>query len=184
MRATAPSGSFPDALPGTSLQARIAEANTAVGVSVGDLWLSCWSGGDYGKDSALAPDAAYAYAYRLDGNWRDWFDDSVPDPTELFLARVPVASVQDSSSWEFYAGEPGDAEPRWTTDISAKKPVLVDERRQHPSDGAADPSGVTVGAHDLSVISQGGVTYLSRLKRYLYTSWTELSFEFYEAPAP
>ena len=297
---TGPRDDFPDALPGASLQARIADAHGAVTFSDGDLWPSCWSdddalytangdgtgfdgpeftdiavsrvtgtpeagdlageyltGGDavgqvwsgegftrkptgmlcvdgaiylavqdlrldfnaapaatiarsddhgrtwtwdasapmfddgvfttvwfadYGKDAEHAPDPHYAYAFGLDGNWRDSFDDSVPDPTELFLARVPVASVQDVSTWEFSAGEPGDAEPTWTRDIDRKRPVLVDERRRYPLDDAADP-GVP-GAHELSVISQGGVTYLPKLGRYLYTSWTELTFEFYEAPAP
>lgn len=151
---------------------------------------------DFGKDAADAPDPLYAYAFGLDGNWRDSFDDSVPDPTALYLARVPVGSVQDAATWEFYAGEPGDDEPAWTRDIAAKRPVLVDERRRHPSDaggGSGEPSetggatgagGATVGAHDLSVLSQGGVTYLPKLDRYVYTSWTELTFEFYEAPKP
>ena len=138
---------------------------------------------DYGKDSAGAPDGEYAYAYGLDGNWRDSFDDSVPDPTELFLARVPVASVQDVSTWEFYAGDPGDDEPTWTSDIGAKRPVLVDERLQHPADAEGE-AGQTVGAHNLSVISQGGVTHFPKLDRYVYTSWTELTFEFYESPTP
>lgn len=141
---------------------------------------------DYGKDAEHAPEPAFAYAYGLDGNWRDSFDDSVPDPTELFLARVPVDAVQDAAAWEFYVGRPGDDQPTWTRDITAKRPVLVDERRRHPSrdDGAGDPAGTTVGAHDLSVLSQGGVTYLPKLDRYVYTSWTELTFEFYEAPQP
>lgn len=34
---------------------------------------------DFGKDSAWAPDK-YVYAYGLDNNWRDSFDDRVPDP--------------------------------------------------------------------------------------------------------
>ncbi|NYE18371.1 DUF4185 domain-containing protein [Microbacterium immunditiarum] len=145
------------------------------------IWFS-----DYGKDGEHAPDPAYAYAYGLDGNWRDSFDDSAPDPTELFLARVPVDAVQDAAAWEFYVGRPGDDEPTWTGDITAKRPVLVDERRRHPSgdDGAGDSAGTTVGAHDLSVLSQGGVTYLPKLDRYVYTSWTEYTFEFFEAPQP
>lgn len=138
---------------------------------------------DYGKEGAHAPDPAYAYAYGLDGNWRDSFDDSAPDPTELFLARVPVDSIQDASTWEFYAGEPGDAEPTWTDDIAGKRPVLVDERVVHPGDGSGE-DGQTVGAQNLTVISQGGVTYLPKLDRYVYTSWTELTFEFYESPTP
>ncbi len=138
---------------------------------------------DYGRDAAGAPDADYAYAYGLDGNWRDSFDDSVADPTELFLARVPVASVQDADTWQFYAGDPGDANATWTDDISGKKPVLVDDRLRH-RDQATGETGQTVGASNLTVISQGGVTHLPRLDRYIYTSWTELTFEFYEAPKP
>ncbi|WP_194420891.1 DUF4185 domain-containing protein [Microbacterium abyssi] len=140
---------------------------------------------DYGQDAASAPDPGYAYAYGLDGNWRDSFSDAVPDPTELFLARVPVESVQDAETWEFYAGEPGDADATWTDDIASKRPVLIDERRQHPGEGNNDDdAGQTVGVHDLSVISQGGVTYLPKRDRYLYTSWTEFTFEFYESPTP
>jgi hypothetical protein len=296
---SAPTGGFPDALAGATFQARVEDAVTAVGVSDGDLWPSCWSDddalyaangdgagfgsnmsdivvnritgtpaaddlagtalafgdavgqvwsgadftrkptgmlcvdgviylavqdlrhdfneapaatiarsddrgktwtwdttapmfddhefttiffADFGKDAEHAPDG-YAYAYGLDGNWRDSFDDSVPDPTELFLARVPTDSVQDRATWEFYAGEPGDAEPTWTDDIGDKRPVLVDDRRQHPGDGGVE-AGQTVGAHDLSVISQGGVTYVPAQDRSLYTSWTELTFEFYAAPQP
>lgn len=123
---------------------------------------------DYGKDAERRPDDEYVYAYGLDGNWRDSFTDVVEDPTELFLARVPVASVQDASSWEFFAGEPGAADPTWTGDIAQKRPVLVDDRR----------------ARGLSVLSQGGVTYLPTHDRYLYTSWTEYTFEFSEAPEP
>src|SRR5690606_22514841 len=34
------------------------------------------------------------------------------------------------------------------------------------------------------VISQGSVVYNAPLERYIYTSWTEYTFEFYEAPQP
>lgn len=298
---SAPHGEFPDALAGATLQARTADAVTAIGVSDGDLWPSCWSdddalytangdgsgfgnefsdivvnrvtgspsdpdglegealalgdavgqvwsgdgftrkptgmlcaGGalylavqdlrldfneapaatiarsddhgrtwtwdaeapmfddgvfttiwfaDYGKDNERTPEPGYAYAYGLDGNWRDSFDDSVADPTELFLARVPLETVQDASTWEFYAGDPGDAEPTWTDDIARKRPVLVDDRVLYPSEESG-ADGQTVGAHNLSVVSQGGVTYLPKLHTYLYTSWTELTFEFYESPTP
>ena len=297
---TAPTGAFPDALPGTVFQARLQDNVTASGVSDGDLWPSCWSDddalyaangdgagfgfemsdivmnritgtpgaddltgdalalgdalgqvwsgdnftrkptgmlcvdgtiylavqdlrrdfneapaatiarsddhgaswtwvdtepmfrnhefttiffADFGKDSQHAPNG-YAYAFGTDGNWRDSFDDSVPDPSELFLARVPTDSVQDASTWEFYSGAPGDIEPSWTKDISRKQAVLIDERRQHPRDETAGTTGQTVGANNLSVISQGGVTYLPARDRYIYSSWTELTFEFYESPTP
>lgn len=297
---SAPGSTYPSALPGAALSARIADATTAIGVSDGDLWPSCWADdgalyaangdgsgfgsvssdivvnritgspasgdlagkatasgdavgqvwsgpeytrkptgmlcvrgilylavqdlrhdfnnapaatiarsddhgrtwtwdhakpmfadhvfttiwfADFGKDASDAPDPRYAYAYGLDGNWRDSYDDSVRDPTELFLARVPVASVQDRSSWEFFAGTPGDTAPTWTHDVAAKRPVLVDTRRVHPADASATSSD-TEDVHDLSVLSQGGVTYLPKLGRYAYTSWTEFTFEFYEAPQP
>ncbi|MGH3705283.1 MAG: DUF4185 domain-containing protein [Agromyces sp.] len=136
---------------------------------------------DFGKDAEHAPDG-YLYAYGLDGNWRDSFDDSVPDPVDLWLARVPQDAVLDRGAWEFFAGLDGD-EPSWSPDLADRVAVLHDERVQHPSDAAAD-DGQTVGASNLSVISQGGVTFDEPLGLYLYTSWTELTFEFSAAKAP
>lgn len=122
---------------------------------------------DYGKGYRHAHDG-YVYAYGLDGNWRDSYSDVVPDPTELFLARVPRDDVQDRSKWEFYQGTSHD-KPTWTTRIAEKQPVLTDTRR-------------SLLGH--SVISQGGVVYLPSQHRYLYTSWTENTFEFYAAKQP
>lgn len=126
---------------------------------------------DYGQDASLRPDEKYVYAYGLDGSWRDSFTDAAQDPTELFLARVPVDSLQDASTWEFFAGPSTSSgtQPAWTADISAKKPVLTDDR---------------LTDYGMTVLSQGGVTYLPKRDRYLYTSWTEYTFEFYEAPEP
>jgi hypothetical protein len=53
--------------------------------------------------------------------------------------------------------------------------VLHDERREYPG---------TVTSDGCSVLSQGGVVYNAPLRRYLYTSWTEFTHEFYEAPNP
>lgn len=125
---------------------------------------------DFGRGGALAPDG-YVYAYGLDGNWRDSFDDTVADPQSVFLARVPKDKVQDRSAWKFYAGS------SWTSKIADRKPVLTDTRRLY-----AQTYGTN--ASNLSVISQGGVTYLAQQKRYVYTSWTEYTFEFYESPTP
>lgn len=36
----------------------------------------------------------------------------------------------------------------------------------------------------MTVLSQGGVVYNKPLDRFIYTSWTEYTFEFFEAPAP
>jgi hypothetical protein len=135
---------------------------------------------DFGKDAEHRPDG-WVYAYGLDGNWRDSFDDSVPDPQDLYLARVPDDSVQDRSTWEFFTGSAG-GEAEWSADIDARAPVLTDERRQYPS--ASGGEGGTVGTADLSVISQGGIVYDEPLDTYLYTSWTELTYEFYSAPSP
>jgi hypothetical protein len=122
---------------------------------------------DYGKGYRQAPDD-YVYAYGLDGNWRDSYTDVVPDPTKLFLARVPRNDVQDRSKWQFYQGV-SDGKPTWTKKIADKQPVLTDTRRS--------PLGN-------SVISQAGIVYVPALHRYVYPSWTENTFEFYTAKQP
>lgn len=127
---------------------------------------------DFGKDSAWAPDN-YVYAYGLDNNWRDSFDDRVADPQDVYLARIPKTKVQDRRAWEFFAGN-----SRWSRDIGKRVPVLHDGRRLYQQ--TFNPNQIS----NLSVISQGGVTYDKPLKRYLYTSWTEFTFEFYESPTP
>ncbi|WP_328500606.1 DUF4185 domain-containing protein [Streptomyces sp. NBC_00457] len=130
---------------------------------------------DYGKDNANSPDG-YVYAYGMDHNWRDTFDPD-PDPTDLYLARVPATSIQDRSTWQFYAGDSGGT-PTWTSNIDQRVAVLHDDRRIYQNVGTAGR------VRDLSVISQGGVVYNKPLGRYLYTSWTEYTYEFYEAPTP
>jgi hypothetical protein len=126
---------------------------------------------DFGKGG---PDG-YVYAYGLDGNWRDSFDDTVADPQSVFLARVPKTKVQDRAAWEFFAGDGG--KPSWSHKLKDRRPVLTDQRRLYPQTYGTNAS-------NLSVISQGGVTYLPQQKRYVYTSWTEYTFEFYESPTP
>ncbi|WP_165553202.1 DUF4185 domain-containing protein [Kribbella speibonae] len=125
---------------------------------------------DFGRGGSLAPDG-YVYAYGLDGNWRDSFDDTVADPQSVFLARVPKRDVQNRSAWKFYTGS------GWSAKIADRKPVLDDQRRLYAQTYGPNAS-------NLSVISQGGVTYLAQQKRYVYTSWTEYTFEFYESPTP
>lgn len=133
---------------------------------------------DYGKDGANNTFDDYVYAYGMDQNWRDSFNDVVPDPTKLYLARMPKDKIQDASAWEYYAGDLNGTE-KWTApgDIDGRKPVLEDDRRVY-KDILAD------GLNNMSVISQGGIVYDKPLNRYLYTSWTEYTFEFYEAPNP
>lgn len=120
--------------------------------------------------------SAWVYAYGIDGNWRTSFSRLVPDPTALFLARVPASAVQDPGAWEFYAG--GGGAPRWTRDRAEKAPVLVDDRIMYP-----DPAPYG-GRSGFTTIAQGGVVWNPGLGRYLYSSWSEYTHEFYEAPAP
>ena len=135
---------------------------------------------DYGQDNENAIDG-YVYAYGLDYNWRDSFNNRVPDPTELFLARVPKTSIMNRSTWQFYAGDlNGNAS--WTNNIDQKQPVLRDETRLYtntcfPSIRAGDPK-------DFTIISQGSIVYNQPLDRYIYSAWTEYTFEFYESPTP
>ncbi|MCW3842473.1 FG-GAP-like repeat-containing protein, partial [Micromonospora yasonensis] len=132
---------------------------------------------DFGRNYANAIDG-YVYAYGLDGNWRDSFSDRVADPVDVYLARVPRGSVQNRSTWQFVSGFDTAGNPLWTSDITRRSAVLHDDRRIYPD-------VITAGhVRNLSVISQGGVVYDQPLNRYLYTSWTEYTFEFYESPTP
>jgi hypothetical protein len=132
---------------------------------------------DYGRGGADNTFDGYVYAYGLDHNWRDSFSDTVPDPTQLFLARVPRDRVLEREHWEFFRGLHVDC-PVWTSDIAEKQPVLRDERRRYTD------TLLPIQPSHMSVLSQGGVVYNRPLRRYLYTSWTEFTFEFYEAPTP
>ena len=133
---------------------------------------------DYGQDGKNNVFDDYVYAYGLDSNWRDSFSDIVGDPVHVYLARIPKHGIQNRDTWEFYTGDlEGNASWSAPGDINAKRPVLTDTRRIYQ-----DTTGG--GVHDLSVISQGSVVYNKPLDRYIYTSWTEFTFEFYEAPKP
>lgn len=117
----------------------------------------------------------HVYAYGLDHNWRTSYSGCVPDPEDLFLARVPADAIQDRGSWEFFAGCGPARRPRWTSRIDARVPVLTDTRRRH-ADLLVD------GPRAGSLIAQGGIVYDAPLDRYLYSSWTEYTFELFEAP--
>nr|WP_144923435.1 DUF4185 domain-containing protein [Paenibacillus bovis] len=133
---------------------------------------------DYGKDGENNTFDDYVYAYGLDNNWRDSFSDTVEDPTKLYLARMPKDGIQDVSKWEFYTGDL-DGNAQWSEPgtIEDRKPVLQDDRRVYSK--IENP-----GLRDMSVISQGSIVYNKPLNRYIYSSWTEYTFEFYEAPTP
>lgn len=136
---------------------------------------------DLGQSNALSGAVEpggedYVYAYGIDHNWRDSFSDVVPDPVDLYLARVRAASIQDRGTWEFFAGTVGEA-PIWSTDIDERVAVLHDDRRVYPELAVDGPT-------DSTVISQGGIVYDAPIETYLYTSWTEFTWELYSAPTP
>ena len=68
---------------------------------------------DYGRNSAHAIDG-YVYAYGLDNNWRA--------QQKLFLARVPDATVQDRSTWQFFTGTTGGGIPLWSATSPPRSP--------------------------------------------------------------
>lgn len=135
---------------------------------------------DYGKDYQNNTDG-FVYAYGLDNNWRDSFNDRVPDLTQLFLARVPKASVMDRSKWEFYTGNL-NGNDKWSSDINAKQPVLQDDTRLYAN--TCFPSWRSNDPKNFTIISQGSIVYDKPLNRYIYSAWTEYTFEFYESPTP
>jgi hypothetical protein len=118
------------------------------------------------------------YAYGLDDNWAFNTTTRAP-PTKLYLARVPHTAVQDRARWEFFAGLDEKMQPRWVSDIAARQPVLEDARRLY-----ARPLDPKIEFKNMTPLSQGGVVYNAPLARYIYSSWTEYTFELYEAPAP
>lgn len=119
----------------------------------------------------------YVYAVGLDGNWRTSHSKLVPDPQDLFLARVPAGSIQARSTWQFFAGVGDQDRPVWTPEISSRRPVLTDTSRRYVG---ADPVRPNSAGH--SPIAQGGITYVPGLDRFIYVSWSEYTYEIYEAP--
>ncbi|MGD9561730.1 MAG: DUF4185 domain-containing protein [Pyrinomonadaceae bacterium] len=142
---------------------------------------------DFGKSgenaSVLGKDAArYVYAYGIDYNWRSPTDNTKPKPADLYLARVPKNKIQDRAAWEFFSGMK-NGRPAWSSDIEERAAVLHDARRIYP-ELSCGGRPVKAEATEVGVISQGGVVYNKPLNRYIYSSWTWYTFEFYEAPAP
>jgi hypothetical protein len=127
---------------------------------------------DYGRDSAHSIDR-YVYAYGLDNNWR--FQN------ELFLARVPRAGIQNRQEWEFFVGTDGSGNPTWNKDIRRKGPVLTDERLLYRTKLGKTKTDCNTNQ---AVIGQGGVVYDAPLRRYIFSSWSCATHEFYEAPSP
>jgi hypothetical protein len=125
---------------------------------------------DYGKNYANSPDG-YVYAYGLDNNWR--FQQ------KLYLGRVAKTSIQSAASWQFYQGSDGNGNPVWGS-ISTKQPVLTDNRVLYANNFCS----TTPELCPSSPIGQGGVVYDAPLHRYIFSSWSTETHEFYEAPTP
>jgi hypothetical protein len=137
---------------------------------------------DFGRSNggsrALGPDdAPYVYAYGLDGNWRASYGGHVPDPQDLYLARVGADRIQDRSAWRFFAGRDPDGRPLWSSDIDRRVAVLTDRRRLYPETDA-------FGVGGQPVIGQGGVVYNAPLGTYFFSSWSEYTFQLYAADRP
>lgn len=132
---------------------------------------------DYGQDNANAKDG-YVYAYGIDHNWR--FSARVPDPDKLYLGRVPTDRILDRMAWEFFIGTDPAGKPSWSHDIQARQPVLEDRSRAFAEMVVNQPAW----PGPMTKIAQGGIFYNGPLNRYIYTSWTRFSWEFYEAPQP
>lgn len=130
---------------------------------------------DLGQSNGGSP---WVYAFGIDGNWRTSFSRVVEDPTRLYLARVRSSAFQDRTSWEFFVGTDPSGSASWSTDLEARAPVLVDERRFYP-----EPVIGTM-ARDFTCIAQGSVVWNPGLGRYLYSTWSEYTFEIFESPAP
>ncbi len=134
---------------------------------------------DYGKNNQYGTDG-YLYAYGLDNNWRDSYNGRVPAPNKVFLARVLKESVMDRSKWQFYTGDlNGNAS--WSYNINDRTPVLQDDTLYY-TDVVYNYGAENL--KDTSVISQGSIVYNQPLNRYIYSSWADYVFEFYESPTP
>jgi hypothetical protein len=131
---------------------------------------------DYGRDSVNAIDA-YVYVYGLDYNWRESVNHRVPDPLDLYLARVPRTSIQVRPAWEFYSGLDSINNPIWSLSIELRVPVLHFDRTSYLQNSS-------LHYQNLPALTQGGIVYNKPLNRYIYSSWTQYTFEFYEAPQP
>lgn len=132
---------------------------------------------DFGKNAEHAP-KDYVFAYGLDDNW-SFQTTALAPPTQLFMARAPRDAIQNRARWEFFTGIDAMGAPTWNADIARKAPVLEDTRRL-----CTQPLDPTLRFQNMTVVNQGGVVYNAALDRYIFSTWTEYTFEFYEAPAP
>jgi hypothetical protein len=133
---------------------------------------------DYGQNNNNSD--GYMYAYGLDNNWRASFCKKVEDPTKLYLARVQPDHVLDISRWEFFSGLNKNNNPEYSNHLQDRVPVLEDTRKVL----VTPPPGKNAAENYMSVISQGSIVYNKPLDCYIYSSWTENTFEFYQSSKP
>jgi hypothetical protein len=100
----------------------------------------------FGKDYQGARDG-YVYAYSQDDRATDPYGAT---PTTLSLFRVPTSQIMDRGAYEYFAGLDGSGTPRWTGELSRRRPVFT------------NPAGVGWGAR---------VAHHPGLGRYLLTAW-------------
>jgi len=119
---------------------------------------------DTGQCNEYAKDE-FVYIYGLDYNWR--YSEGYRS-TNLYLARVPKEQIPDRSAWTFFTGTQAGGDPVWSSDIGAKQPVLNDETEYAGNTG----------------VSQGSVVFVPALNRYLYSTWSDTAWIFWEAEFP
>lgn len=140
---------------------------------------------DAGQDAGIAP--TYIYAYGLDNNWTA--------QTKLFMARIPYNvsgtvtsdNLLNAATWQFYSGVDGNNNPTWTATVNNKVAVLTDTRNLYNTITTQSSSNCPSGSGSPgseTVIAQGGVTYDAPLDRYIFSTWSCATHEFYDAPNP
>lgn len=105
---------------------------------------------------------SYVYAYSPEDRAKD------PDGTRskaIGMFRVPKDQIVRRSAYEYFMGLDGSGRPRWTPDITKRRPVFN------------DPNGVGWGLR---------VAYSPGLDRYLLTAWHSKSggWGIFDAPEP
>lgn len=82
-------------------------------------------------------------------------------------------------SYAFLFRTDSQGNPTWNPNIASKPPLLYVDRLVYQNITQADGPD---GGGPLTVISQGSIVYTPPLDRYIHSSWTKWTWEFYEAP--
>ena len=109
-------------------------------------------------------DDGYVYVFAPEANTINHWN--VQQPGHVALTRVATKKIAQQDAYEFFAGLNENGEPRWTRQLSERRPVLNDD---------------IGGSHRLSV------TYNSGIERYVLTKMDKNRkgrFSLYEAEQP